>query len=161
MTLEERVDMILSSIERVERFGGVEVLKAGVHRDRGGLFLRITIDRDGGVDTALCEAVSQYVSRCVDAMPPPVPPYQVEVESAGVERPLLKPAHYQKFVGRGARIITSLRIQNRTEFSGPIAAATDESVTISDTYAGSVEIPYPAIKRAHLTFEIREDLRRK
>lgn len=160
MTFEERVDAIVASLGRIDRFGDVEVLKYAAHRDRGGLFLKITIDRDGGVDTATCEAISNYVARCIDALPQPVPPYSIEVESAGVERPLLTPEHYQRFVGKGARVITSLRIHNRTEFNGKIVSAGAESVTIADPHAGEIEIPYPAIKRAHLTFEFREDLRK-
>jgi ribosome maturation factor RimP len=161
VTIEERIAEILASVGAGGRFSGVEVIRTAVHRERGGLFVRLTIDREGGVDTALCESISNYVVRQLDRLDPAIGPYHVEVESAGVERPLLKPEHFQRFGGRRARVITHLHIRNRTEFTGTIESANHETVTISDAAIGSVEIPYAAIKRANLTFEIRDDLRRK
>lgn len=161
MTFEEQVERIFALLRASDRFRDVEVLKTSLSRQRGGWFLRIVVDREGGVDTALCEAISNFVTRCVDALPPPAVAYQVEVESAGVERPLNGPDHFRRFVGREARVITSLHIGNRVEFSGTISAADERSVAIDDRYAGRVDIPYPAIKRAHLTYEPRDDLRKR
>lgn len=159
MTIEEQIGEILGSVGA--RFPGVEVVKSTVHRDRVGMFLRLTIDREEGVDTVLCEAISNYVVRRLGTLDPAVGPYHVEVESAGVERPLLKPEHFRRFSGRGARIVTNLHIKNRTEFTGPIESAGTEAVVIRDSAAGLIEIPYAVIKRAKLTFDMREDLRRK
>lgn len=159
MTIEEQIGEILESVGG--RFPGVEVVKSTVHRDRVGMFLRLTIDREEGVDTVLCEAISNYVVRRLGTLDPVVGPYHVEVESAGVERPLLKPEHFRRFSGRGARIVTNLHIKNRTEFTGPIESAGAEAVVIRDSAVGLIEIPYAVIKRANLTFDMREDLRRK
>ena len=155
---DERTEDILNSIG--ERFAGVEVLKASARRERGLLAVTVVVDREGGVDTVLCEAISKYVTQRLDALRP-VQAYRVEVGSAGVERPLLKPDHFRQFAGRAARVITSLRINNRVEFAGPIRCAGEASVTIADPHAGDVEIPFAAVKRAHLTYEPREDLRGK
>jgi len=158
MADHERIDRILNSIEQA--FPGIEVLKAGAHRERGVLSVKVVVDRAGGVDTALCEKISKYVTQRLDVLEP-IAQYRVEVQSAGVERPLLSPEHFRRFAGRGARVITSLHIKNRVEFSGPIVASGEQSVTLADPHAGEVEIPYAAIKRAHLTYEPREDLRKK
>ncbi len=150
-------ERILQSIGRSSEFPRLEVLKSNVRRERGTLMLSVTVDRDGGVDTNLCEAISRYITRRADALPPPVPAYQIEVASAGLDRPLLTPQHFIRFTGRVIKVITTLRIANRTEFTGEIVWADDNVVCVADPHAGQTQIPYGAIKRANLVYEPAED----
>ena len=90
--------------------------------------LEITIDRESGVDSNLCEAVSRYVENRIEELPPPVPLFQLEVASAGLARPLLRPEHFARFRGREINVITTLRIKNRVEFTGPISHADGTAV---------------------------------
>lgn len=159
--LEERVRNMLAALPRVAAFRGIEVVRSIARADRGGLLLKLTIDRDGGVDAHLCEAVSRFITRWMEAQPPPVPPYQIEVSSPGVERPLLVPEHYRRFTGRRAKIITAIPVGSRTEFVGPIEAADDAQVIIADARAGLTTIPYEAIKLANLVFDPAEDLKKR
>jgi len=154
-----RVETIAANIPR--EFNGVEVLKSTILRERGAYAIALCIDRDGGVDTSLCERISRYVSNRLDESSPPFGNYSIEVASAGLDRPLLAPAHYARFLGRDIRVITTLRIANRVEFIGRIEAADEVKVKMSDLYAGTVEIPYAAIKRAHLVYEASADLKKK
>lgn len=142
-------------------FRDVEVLKLAIRKEHSAYHVSLMIDREGGVDSNLCESISRYIERRIDELPPPVPLYTMEVASAGVERPLLKPEHYLRFKGRMINVITSLRVKNRTEFTGSIADADDNAVTIDDKYAGITPLPYGAIKRAHLVYDPRSDLNRK
>ncbi|HXM19073.1 MAG TPA: hypothetical protein VN934_09770 [Candidatus Tumulicola sp.] len=142
-------------------FKSVEILKSTVRRERGEYVLALTIDRDGGVDTTLCEQVSRIIERRAEALGPTIGSYRIEVASAGLDRPLLTPEHFRRFAGRDARIITRLPIAKRVEFTGRIESANEVSVTIADRYAGTVEIPHAAIKKAHLVYEPAADLRRK
>ena len=139
----------------------IERLKAVVRRERGTYVLAATVDRERGVDTDLCEQLTRYIERRVDSLSPPIGSYTIEVSSAGLDRPLLTPAHFARFTGQPARIITHLKVANRVEFSGPIESADEAKVTLADRYAGRVEIPYEAIKRAHLVYEPAQDLKRK
>ena len=154
----ERLENILRNI--AVEFPSIEVLKASVRRERGSYVLAATVDREHGVDTDLCEQLARYIERRVDSLSPPVGAYAIEVASAGLDRPLLIPAHFARFRGQPARIITSFKVANRVEFAGPIESADDVKVTIADRYAGRVEIPYGAIKRAHLVYEPAADLKR-
>ncbi|MBV8171667.1 MAG: ribosome maturation factor RimP [Candidatus Eremiobacteraeota bacterium] len=154
----ERFESVLAGA-RAE-FADIEVLVSGVRRERGSYVLWMRIDRPGGVDTALCERVARAIDRRAEALGDAAGPYTIEVASAGVDRPLLEPAHYRRFAGREARIITRLRIANRVEFSGAIEDADDARVRIADRYAGSVDIPYAAIKRANLVYHADDDLKR-
>jgi ribosome maturation factor RimP len=157
--MTDRLDEILKSIG-IE-FRSIEVLRSSVRRERGAYVMAVSVDREGGVDTRLCEQITRFIAQRTDALTPPIGPYTIEVASAGLDRPLLTPEHFRRFSGRDARIITTLRIANRVEFSGPIAGADEEKVAIADRYAGTVEIPYGAIKRANLIYEPAEDLKRK
>jgi ribosome maturation factor RimP len=155
------LDEIIASLASDPRFRDVEVLRSTIRREHGASVLDIVVDRADGVDTDLCEAVTKHVIRRVDALEQGIGDYRVEVSSAGLDRPLLSPAHFRRFAGRTAKVITTLRIANRTEFTGSIGAVTDESVTILDPHAGPTPVPYAAMKRANLVYDPAEDLKRK
>ena len=159
--MRTELETIAGSVSSAPEFFDVEVLRASVRRENRTFVLGLIVDREGGVDTDLCESISRYLIRRIDALDPPVSDYRVEVSSAGLERPLLTPSHFKRFRGRIARIITSLRIGNRVEFAGPIDLASDDSVTIADPHAGPTPIPYAAIKRAHLVYDPSTDLKKK
>ena len=142
-------------------FGGVEVLRTLLRREGRTQVMSLTVDRDGGMDTDACARISRFIIDRIDALDPPIEDYRIEVSSAGLERPLLTAEHYRRFRGRPAKVVTSLHIGNRVEFSGPIDAVTDEAVTIRDPHAGPTPIPFAAIKRAHLIYDPASDLKRK
>ncbi|MBV8164546.1 MAG: hypothetical protein JOZ91_09775 [Candidatus Eremiobacteraeota bacterium] len=155
------LEVICTRMGELAPFRGIEVLKAAVRNERGVHYVSLTIDREGGVDSDLCEAVSRYIERRIEELPPPAPLFQLEVASAGLDRPLIRPEHFQRFHGRVINVITSLRIKNRVEFNGRIAHADDTAVTVDDRYAGQTPIPYAAIKRANLVYDPREDLKKR
>jgi ribosome maturation factor RimP len=76
----------------------------------------------------------------------------IEVSSPGRERPLTRPEHYQRFLGRRAKVRTAEPLEGQSNFTGELVGATDQEVTIS---AGDslVAIPYTAIKRSNLIEE--------
>jgi ribosome maturation factor RimP len=118
---------------------GVEVLALElVGRER----FRVYIDHPGGVDLALCERVSGVLRGYSDS-------YSVEVSSPGLERPLRRPAHFARHVGRPVILKTADEIGGKTKFRGELLAADDRSVRVA-AGAEPVEIPYDAIVRANL-----------
>ena len=146
--------------EAAQGFAGVEIVKRSVIRERGGYSIRAMIDRDGGVSTELCEALSKAIGLLVDALSDPAPDYDIEVASAGLDRPLFTPAHFRRFAGRTAKVVTSVPVGNRVDFSGPIVAADDTAVVIDDPHAGATPVPYAAIKRANLVYDARADFKK-
>jgi ribosome maturation factor RimP len=160
-SLQREVEAICRGLTDAPSFADLELLRCTVRRERDAFVISLVIDREGGVDANLCEAVSRYVERRIEALPPPIPLFTLEVASAGVERPLVRPEHYRRFRNRIVRVITTLRIRNRTEFLGAIEESDDNAVVIRDRYAGPTPIPYAAIKRATLYYDPRWDLERK
>jgi ribosome maturation factor RimP len=116
----------------------VEVLLAEVAGDT----LRLFIDHPDGVSLALCERVTHQLAAVRER-------YALEVSSPGVDRPLTKPAHFHRFLGRRARVRTRDARDGHTSVTGELVGATDEEVTIA-VDDGVVAIPYSAIARSNL-----------
>jgi ribosome maturation factor RimP len=117
----------------------VEVLLAEVV---GGGLVRLFIDHPDGVTLDLCERVTNHLTSVRER-------YALEVSSPGVERPLTKPEHFRRFVGRRARVRTRGDHDGRRSFSGELIGATDDGVTVAaDT--GVVSIAYADIHRSNL-----------
>jgi len=104
--------------------------------------VRLFIDHPEGVDLALCERVTEHLRELLAE-------YSLEVSSPGPERPLTKPQHFRRFVGRRARVRTREDHGGRRTFTGELVGATDSEVTVAaDT--GVVSIPYSDINRSNL-----------
>jgi ribosome maturation factor RimP len=123
---------------------GVEVLAVEqVAAER----LRIVIDREEGVDIALCERVTAHLRDLLSE-------YTLEVSSPGPERPLTKPEHFRRFLGRRARVRTREPRDGHKSFTGELVGASDEEVAIAAD-SGVVSIPYAEINRSNLLEEGR------
>jgi ribosome maturation factor RimP len=104
--------------------------------------LRLFIDHPGGVNLGLCERVTnQLRDLLLD--------HSLEVSSPGAERPLTKPEHFRRFLGRKVRVRTREPVEGRRSFTGTIADADDKAVRVrlSD---GAVTIPHERIRRSNL-----------
>ena len=120
----------------------VEVLHAEVV---GGHTLRVFIDHPDGVSLDLCERVTHRLADVRER-------YALEVSSPGTERPLTKPAHFRRFLGRRARVRTRDQHGGHKSFTGELVGASEEEVTIAAT-TGVVAIPYADIHRSNLVEE--------
>ena len=104
--------------------------------------LRVFIDHPDGVDLALCERVTNHLRDLLTE-------YGIEVSSPGPERPLAKPDHFRRFLGRRARVRLRQPKDGHKSFTGELVGASDEEVTVAaDT--GVVSIPYSEINRSNL-----------
>ena len=104
--------------------------------------LRLTIDHPDGVSLALCERVTKE-------LPELRAEYSLEVSSPGPERPLTKPDHFRRYLGRHARVRTRQPRDGHRSFTGELVGASEDEVTVAaDT--GVVSIPYSEIHRGNL-----------
>jgi ribosome maturation factor RimP len=117
----------------------VEVLAC---EDAGKERLRLFIDHPNGVDLALCERVTKQLRDLLAE-------YSLEVSSPGPERPLSKPDHFRRFLGKRARVRLREPKDGHKSFTGELVGASDDEVTVAaDT--GVVTIPYSEINRSNL-----------
>ena len=104
--------------------------------------LRLYIDHPGGVDLSLCETVTNQLRDLLEA-------WSLEVSSPGLDRPLTKPEHYRRFVGRRVKVSTEESIAGRRNFTGTLTEADEESVSL-DADGTAVRIPLAGIRRSNL-----------
>jgi ribosome maturation factor RimP len=104
--------------------------------------LLLVIDRPGGVDIALCERVTNLLRDLLES-------YALEVSSPGPERPLTKPEHFRRFLGRRVRVRTREEVAGHKSFTGRLTDADEQSVSV-DSGDGPVAIPLTAVRRSNL-----------
>ncbi|HEV7179086.1 MAG TPA: hypothetical protein VGN11_04405 [Candidatus Baltobacteraceae bacterium] len=146
----------LDAIVHDGSFAGVEIVQHTAHVRRKLTALTVTIDKEGGVDLSLCERIA---SRINDALEPFENPYSLEVESAGLERPLVRPNDYERFAGKQARVVTTLLINGNKTHRGTLIGLRGETVVLK-TEAGELPLPIATIKSANLEYDPRADLQR-
>ncbi len=117
----------------------VEVLLAEVV---SGSTLRLFIDHPHGVTLALCERVTGLLGDYRER-------YSLEVSSPGQDRPLTKPQHYTRFLGRRARVRLREARDGHKSVTGELVGASEQEVTIA-AGDGIVAIPYEQIVRSNL-----------
>lgn len=134
-------DQIQTEIERrlAALEPDVEVLlveRASVER------VRLVVDRPDGVSLELCERITRHLRDLLVET-------GLEVSSPGPERPLTKPDHFRRYVGRRARVRTREARDGRRSFTGELVGASDREVTVAAD-SGVVSIPYADINRSNL-----------
>jgi ribosome maturation factor RimP len=122
-----------------EALPGVEVLAVEL---TGPERFTVFVDREGeAVDLALCERVTRLLSDYLRE-------YGIDVSSPGPERPVRKPEHFQRALGRQVK----LKTDKRTKVRGEIKRADADAVTLAAD-SGEVAIPYEEIVRGNLIYE--------
>jgi ribosome maturation factor RimP len=122
-----------------EALPGVEVLAVEL---TGPERFTVFVDREGeAVDLALCEQVTRLLSDYLRE-------YGIDVSSPGPERPVRKPEHFQRALGRQVK----LKTDKRTKVRGEITRADETAVTLA-AESGEVAIPYEEIVRGNLIYE--------
>ena len=117
----------------------VEVLLAEVV---GGDLVRLFIDHPKGVSLDLCERVTKQLPDIREQ-------YALEVSSPGTQRPLTKPEHFRRYLGRKAKVRTRDAKDGHKPFTGELLTATDDAVTVAAA-TGVVSIAYADIHRSNL-----------
>jgi ribosome maturation factor RimP len=110
--------------------------------EMNGGTVRIYIDHPDGVDLDICERVTRALRALREN-------YGLEVSSPGPKRPLTKPDHFRRFVGRRAKIRTRSEHEGRRNFTGELIAADDSGVTIGSD-GTIVTLPYSDISKSNL-----------
>jgi ribosome maturation factor RimP len=146
------LERIRDAAERAARTAGVEVVdvewKIGKQR-----FLRVYIDKPGGISHRDCEAVSEQLGVLLDVEDlVPGPRYILEISSPGLDRKLTKAPDFERFAGRLARISTAEPVENSTFFEGRLAGYSNGLVKL-DVKGRIIELPLAGIRKANLVVE--------
>jgi len=142
------------NIERLVTSEGYELVHIEYKLSSGAHFLRIFIDKPGGVTLEDCGDISRQVSTWMDVEDPIQHRYILEVSSPGLDRGLYKEADYIRFSGRMARIRTRNPIENQRNFRGRIEAFGDGRVRVMGHEGREWSLDIATIEKANLEIEI-------
>lgn len=147
---------IVHALPHQPEFRNIEIVSTSAHPGREQTQLRVTVDREGGVDMATCERIAARINAALDAF---ADPYTLEVGSAGLNRPLTKPSDYERFCGRNVRVQTTLAINSAKTHRGVLAGVRGTNVILQQN-GTELPIPLAVIRSANLEYDIRADLQR-
>ncbi|MGM0880838.1 MAG: ribosome maturation factor RimP [Bacillota bacterium] len=140
--VEDLVQPYLSS-------NGFELVDIEYVKEGGNFFLRIFVDKEGGIDIDDCGRISEYVSEQLDKNDPITDAYFLEVSSPGAERPLKKQEDVRKAIGKHVFLTTYEPISGAKEFEGLLLAFDGENAVVR-TGKKEYTIPYAKVASARL-----------
>lgn len=148
--IEERVRKLIEGVVNSE---GTELVDIEWRSGKQS-FLRIFIDKPGGVTLADCQRVSEQVGALLDIEDVIPHSYILEVSSPGLDRPLISESDFRRNIGRSVKIHTKQPVEGRREFTGTINWARDGLLSLTIGARRTLEIPISDIEKANLEVEI-------
>jgi ribosome maturation factor RimP len=140
--------------ERVTSSRGFELVEVEVKRAAGGQFVRLFVDKPGGIGLDELQSVSEEVSAILDVEDPIESSYTLEVSSPGLDRPLKSEADYRRYQGRLARLSSYEPIEGRRHWTGRIVSVEDGAVKLALEKEGGAVARLPFEKIAHGRLEV-------
>jgi ribosome maturation factor RimP len=122
------VEALLAPVVEAE---GLELYDVVRGRERGRTVLRVIVDRTGGVDLETLSRLSEHVSSRLDAEGYESGPYDLQVSSPGLERPLRRAEHFRRSLGELVRVRTTAPIAGSRTHTGTLVEADDEGITLA------------------------------
>jgi ribosome maturation factor RimP len=144
-TVEELVRPVVEAV-------GLLLWDVDLRKEAGRLVLRVTVDREGGVDLETIAETSERVSRRLDLEGFSGRPYSLEVSSPGLERALREPRHFERSVGWKVKVKTGVPVEGRTVHEGALVSADAEAIVIASA-GGELRVPYADVASARTVFE--------
>lgn len=123
---------------------GVEQFRRG-HRS----LLRLYIDSPRGVSLADCERVSREVTGVLDVEDPIRGPYDLEVSSPGLDRPLFSPLQVQRYSGRQVRLRLRIKLNGHRQLIGIVEQVNDDTLVL-DMGGEHIEVKWDLVEKARL-----------
>ena len=121
-------------------------------KENGEYYLRIYIEKEGGITLSDCEALSRRVSDVMDEKDPIADPYFLEVSSPGLNRTIFTEEHYKRFIGREVMVRFTKAIDGKKNAKGILKEVNEDNIIVeADTL---ISIPKEKIKSANIEGEI-------
>ncbi|GAC1568591.1 MAG: ribosome maturation factor RimP [Vulcanimicrobiaceae bacterium] len=156
MGLVEAFESAARALPFEDGFQGLEIVAHRARRSGRSTELALTVDRPGGVDLETCGRIA---SRLNDLLENEADEYTLEVESAGIDRPLVAPADFERFRDQNVVITTTLPIASEYTHRGKLLGMRGNAIVL-DQKRGELPIPLEMVKSANVEYDYRADLRR-
>jgi ribosome maturation factor RimP len=129
---------------------GMEIIDIEFRREggRGGRVLRLFLDKEGGPNMGELSEVSRELSEILDAEDTVDGAYTLEVSSPGINRPLKRPEHFVRFIGKNIRVRTRDMINGRRSFLGRLLEVLTGNIALEQD-GTRCEIPFEQIEKSN------------
>ncbi len=150
--IQEVVNRVRELLQPILEEGGFELVDVEFVKEPVGWVLRIYADRpEGGITISDCQWISERIGTVLDVEDLIHHPYNLEVSSPGLDRPLKSRKDFERQKGVVVKIKTHEPMDNQRNFKGEVVSASETGVTIHDVSRNAeVEIPYENIKKARV-----------
>ncbi len=151
MSKNKVLDIAELLFKPLEGINGLELVDIEFVKEGESHYLRVFIDKPGGISLEDCKMVNEELSQGLDREDPIPQSYILEVSSPGLNRPLKKEKDFQRFTGREVKIKTFVPLGEQKVFKG-ILKGFNQGIVSVETEAGVKEIPLDKIAKANLVF---------
>jgi len=132
---------------------GLDLVEVEFEKEPSGWYLRVFLDKQGGVLVEDCQAVSEELSRYLDEADPIPVNYFLEVSSPGLERPLKKRDDFIRYTGRQVEVSTYAPVDNQKEFCGELLGLEKDSIRLQLEDGRVATLPLEKVAKARLKAE--------
>lgn len=147
--LTKKEQHILDILSPYAKQNNLEIVTVEIVGSKKAPTIRIYIDCEGGVGFDELDAAQTWINSVMDELDPFPGAYLLEVSSPGIDRPLRTLEHFRRFEGEKASLILTSPLNGRAKWTGILKGITEDAVKLLVDDA-EVEIPYQAIKKAHV-----------
>lgn len=156
MPKERVVDIVEQLTLPIVQECGLDLVDIEYKKEGGSWFLRVYIDKPEGVDIDDCSRVSEQLSDRLDEVDPIPTAYFLEVSSPGAERPLKKPADFERAIGSYVHVSLYEPLKGNKSYDGVLTAYGEDGVELDvmeKAVKKHVHIPLAAVASARLAIE--------
>ena len=123
-SIEATIEEIVQPIVDAKNF---EIVDIEYVKEAGEYYLRVYLDKEGGISLSDCEVVSRELSEILDKKDPIKDNYFLEVSSPGLDRPLKKDKDFERYKGRDFEIILYKPMNGSKQFEGELVGLTEDN----------------------------------
>ena len=152
MKIDALVNEIYEMVNPIAEELNYDIYHIEYVKENGEFYLRIYIEKDGGITLSDCEALSRRVSDLMDEKDPIKDPYFLEVSSPGLNRTLITENHYKRFIGREVMVRFTKSIDGKKNVKGILKEVNDDSIVVEAE--NLMNIPKDKIKSANIEVDI-------
>ena len=152
MKIDALVNEIYEMVNPIAEELNYDIYHIEYVKENGEFYLRIYIEKDGGITLSDCEALSRRVSDLMDENDPIKDAYFLEVSSPGLNRTLFTENHYKRFIGREVMVRFTKSIDGKKNVKGILKEVNDDSIVVEAE--NLMNIPKDKIKSANIEGEI-------
>ena len=152
MEIDALVNEIYEMVNPIAEELNYDIYHVEYVKENGELYLRIYIEKDGGITLSDCEALSRRVSDLMDEKDPIKDPYFLEVSSPGLNRTLFTEEHYKRFIGREVMVKFTKSVDGKKNIKGILKEVNEDSIVVEADQL--INIPKDKIKSVNIEGEI-------